>query len=130
MNTLNIDQLAPLAYSSRLHNSVVETETYLAAARKIMSQPEMENVVAMISADPKSGDVIPASKGLRKLRIPLQGRGKRGGGRVIYWFYNEGYPAVLLWAYAKNAANDLTPSQRKSVTAIADNLLDEFRSFQ
>ena len=68
--------------------AVVETDSNLSKARKIMSEAEMETVVSMISAGPMAGDVIQGTGGLRKLRIPLQGRGKRGGGRVVYWHYN------------------------------------------
>ena len=62
----------------------------------------------MIAARPDAGVVIQGTGGLRKLRIGLQGRGKRGGGRVIYWFHSIGYPAVLLWVFVKNEASDLT----------------------
>lgn len=55
-----------------------------------------------------------------------QARGKRGGGRVIYWFHSEGYPAVLLWAFAKNEAADLTNEQRNRLKAVANALLDDF----
>ena len=85
-----------MAYISRMLVSVVETGSYLSKARKFMSEAEMEAVVSVISASPMAGDVIQGTSGLRKLRIPLQGRGKRGGGRVVYWFCNEGYPAILL----------------------------------
>ena len=108
--------------------SIVEAETYLATAKDIMSAEEMESVVTVISTAPMSGDVIPGGRGLRKLRIPLQGRGKRGGGRVIYWYYNEGYPVVLLLAFAKNDKNDLSQSQLKSLVRIAENLIEDFRS--
>lgn len=111
-----------------MQNAVVETDAYLSIAGKIMSVEEMESVVTVISAAPASGDVIPGARGLRKLRVPLQGRGKRGGGRVIYWYYNESYPAVLLWAFAKNAASDLTVSQRKSLVGLAENFLEEYGS--
>ena len=47
------------------------------------------------------------------MRIPLQGRGKRGGGRVVYWFHSTDYPAVLLLVFAKNKAADLTAEDRK-----------------
>ena len=60
------------------------------------------------------------------MRIPLQGRGKRGGGRVVYWFHSEGYPAFLLMVYAKNAASDLTNEQRNRLMAISATLLDDF----
>ena len=108
--------------------TVVETAAYLSIASKIMSLGEMESVVTVISNDPASGDVIPGARGLRKLRVPLQGRGKRGGGRVIYWYHNEGYPAVLLWAFAKNAASDLTVSQRKTLMGLAETFLDNYGS--
>lgn len=108
--------------------SVVETDSYLSKARKIMSKSEMETVVSMISASPMAGDVIQGAAGLRKLRIPLQGRGKRGGGRVIYWYYNEGYPAVLMWAFAKNEADDLSPSQKKQLVSASEAFTRQFRS--
>ncbi len=34
-----------------------------------------------------AGDLIPGSKGLRKIRIASGGKGKRGGSRVIYDWY-------------------------------------------
>ncbi len=42
---------------------------------------DLENILL---ANPKSGDVIQGTGGLRKIRIPLNSKGKRGGGRVIY----------------------------------------------
>jgi hypothetical protein len=108
--------------------SVIETDAYLSKAEKIMSVEDMEAVVLMISEGPTTGDVIPGSGGLRKMRIPLQGRGKRGGGRVIYWYYNAGYPAILMWAFAKNEASDLTPSQKKSLVAMSELFKEQLRS--
>jgi hypothetical protein len=123
-----IDQYAPLAYTSAMLVSVIETDAYLSKAEKIMSAVEREAVVLMISKGPTVGDVIPGTGGLRKLRIPLQGRGKRGGGRVIYWYYNAGYPAILMWAFAKNEASDLTPAQKKSLVAMSDMFIAQLRS--
>jgi RelE toxin of RelE / RelB toxin-antitoxin system len=123
-----IDAYKPLAYIPSVLVSVVETDAYLAKAAKFMSEAEREGVVTMISADPESGDVIKGTGGLRKARIPLQGRGKRGGGRVIYWFYNKGFPAVLMWAFAKNEASDLTPIQYRQLSAAASLQLNQFRS--
>jgi hypothetical protein len=108
--------------------SVIETDAYFSKATKIMSAEDMEAVVLMISESPAIGDVIPGSGGLRKMRIPLQGRGKRGGGRVIYWYYNAGYPAILMWAFAKNEASDLTPTQKKSLVAMSELFKEQLRS--
>jgi RelE toxin of RelE / RelB toxin-antitoxin system len=123
-----IDIRAPLAYVRIMLVSVVETDAYLSKAEKIMSAEERDSVVAMISARPTIGDLIPGAGGLRKVRIPLQGRGKRGGGRVIYWYYNEGYPAILMWAFAKNEASDLSAAQKKSLAAASELFTSQFRS--
>lgn len=106
--------------------AVVETELYISQASKLMSETERAAIVDAVAAAPAMGVLIKGTGGLRKMRVPLQGRGKRGGGRVIYWFYSEGYPAVLLMVYAKNAASDLTAEQRKRLSVLADALLDDF----
>ena len=69
-----IDVYLPMAYMASMLVSVVETDSYLSKARKIMSEAEMETVVLMISASAVAGDVIQGTGGLRKLRVPLQGR--------------------------------------------------------
>ena len=83
-------------------------------------------IIGDVAAAPMMGVLIKGTKGLRKMRIPLQGRGKRGGGRVIYWFHSEGYPVVLLTVYAKNQASDLTDGQRRQLIAISEKLLSDF----
>jgi hypothetical protein len=107
--------------------AVVEAQSYLSKAEKIMSRFEMDSVVDTISVNPTAGDIIKGTGGLRKMRIPLQGRGKRGGGRVIYWFHNEGYPAVLMWAFAKNEAADLTSAQSKTLSTVAATFIEELK---
>jgi hypothetical protein len=106
--------------------SVAETPSYLNQAAKLLSDDERRGVIDVIAANPKGGVLIPRSGGLRKLRIGLEGRGKRGGGRVIYWYHSQGFPAVLLWVLAKNAASDLTPEQAKRVKLVADGLLSDY----
>lgn len=106
--------------------SVVETPAYLSKATRMMSEAERAAIVDMIAETPRLGVLVRGTGGLRKMRIPLQGRGKRGGGRVIYWFYTEEYPAVLLWAFAKNEASDLTHEQRSRLMTVADALLNDF----
>jgi RelE toxin of RelE / RelB toxin-antitoxin system len=107
-------------------NSVAETPSYSSQAAKLLSEHERIEVVNTIAANPTAGVLIPASGGLRKMRIGLEGRGKRGGGRVIYWYHSQNHPAVLLWVLAKNAASDLTPDQAKRVKILADSLLEDF----
>ena len=86
----------------------------------IMDEGERTAVVDMIAADPQSGDLIQDTGGLRKVRIPLLGRGKRGGGRLITFFHDVGMPVFLIAVYAKNDQGDLNPIQRKRARALTD----------
>ena len=57
--------------------------------------------------------MIRGSAGLRKLRWTAQGRGKRGGVRVIYYPYVPGDRIYLIYGYVKSEQTDLTPDQIK-----------------
>lgn len=70
--------------------TVVETQAYLSAASEMMSDAERAAIVDRVAADPAAGDLMPGTGGLRKLRAPLLGRGKRGGARLITFFHDEG----------------------------------------
>jgi hypothetical protein len=110
--------------------AVAETPLYQNQAAKLLSFEERSRIIDLVAQSPKLGVLIPGSGGLRKLRIPLEGRGKRGGGRVIYWYHSQGFPAVLLWVLAKNAASDLTPDQAKRLQTLVASLLDDFGAKQ
>jgi hypothetical protein len=68
---------------------------------------------------PSAGDLIPGSGGLRKLRFAdsRRGKGKRGGLRVIYYWWDTGSQFWLFTLYDKDEADDLTSEQRKSLKA-------------
>lgn len=57
---------------------------------------ETENIIA---AGPEAGDLIPDSGGLRKVRFGFGGKGKRGGGRTIYYVLTQDSLIFLLPAY-------------------------------
>ena len=97
--------------------TVVETQAYLADAKKILTKDERAAVVDTIAADPTSGDLIVGSGGVRKLRVGVASKGKRGGARVIYYFHSLGHPAILLMIYPKSARTDLSPDQLAALAA-------------
>ncbi|WP_018268439.1 type II toxin-antitoxin system RelE/ParE family toxin [Methylosinus sp. LW4] len=107
--------------------TVVETETYLARATEIMSEAERTAVIDMIAADPRAGDLIQGTGGMRKVRVPLGGKGKRGGARLITFFHDADMPCFLITVYAKDVQADLDPRQRKAATALTDAIRAQFR---
>ncbi len=63
------------------------------------------------------GDVIPGGSGLRKIRWRIEGKGKRGGARIIYYFASEKGYIYLMAIYGKNQQADLDKSQLKRLSA-------------
>ena len=64
---------------------------------------------------PDAGDIIPGSGGCRKLRWAAKGHGKRGGARVIYYWFTDDHRILLLDLYAKNEAENLSQAQLKEL---------------
>jgi hypothetical protein len=67
--------------------------------------------------DPLTGDVIEGTGGLRKLRYgdARRGKGKRGGLRVIYYYWDGGRQFWLFTLYNKDEMTDLNASQKKAL---------------
>ena len=80
------------------------------------------STLASIAANPLEGEEIPGTGGLRKVRWKRAGMGKRGGTRVIYYFYNESAPLYLLHAYAKAQKDDLTPHEKDVFVRLVETL--------
>ena len=112
-----IDDYTAVPYSGAMQ--IIHTRGYLRAIKKLFSKSEAHAVDDAIAADPEAGAVIAGTHGVRKLRVAMQGRGKRGGARVVYYYWREGESAFLLYAYAKNTQEDLLPEEKKQVAQLA-----------
>jgi len=64
---------------------------------------------------PHTGKVIQGSGGIRKLRWAGSGRGKRGGLRVIYYWWVSKDRISMLTVYPKSERDDLTAEQLKQL---------------
>jgi RelE toxin of RelEB toxin-antitoxin system len=102
--------------------TVAETAAFLRQAAVIWSDDEHSTFVNFIVHNPESGDVIPESGGVRKIRWRRRGSGKRGGVRVIYFHGGGDIPLYLLMIYAKARRDDLSPDAKRAVQALAARL--------
>lgn len=84
---------------------------------------ELEELTNFLSANPEAGVVIKNTGGVRKLRWAANGRGKRGGGRIIYYFHSEAMPLYLFKFFAKAAKTDLTGKEKKELAGIVEAIL-------
>lgn len=99
--------------------TVAETHAFVRTAEKLWSTEELAALVDHLARNPESGDLMPGTGGVRKMRWGRSGSGKRGGARVIYFYHRPDCPLYLLLAYAKAQATDLTPDEKKLVSALA-----------
>ncbi len=88
-----------------------------------MSEVEILDLEMELVAQPAAGDLIPGGRGLRKLRRPTAGRGKRGGARIIYYHVISQHLILLIFAYAKNTRHDL---DRRQLHLLAKLVKSEF----
>lgn len=93
--------------------SIAELRSFSRDASKIMSEEEKGDMINYLARNPDSGDVIPGTGGIRKIRWPAKSQGKRSGARVIYYFRDLNMPLYLLAVYAKNEKLDLTAGEKK-----------------
>ena len=89
--------------------TVVETSIFRSQANQIWSEAEREAFIEWISTNPEAGEVIPKAEGARKVRWAMQGRGKRGGARVIYFNLLDDGLIMLIAVYAKNEQENVAP---------------------
>ena len=82
----------------------------------------LENILLK---NPKIGDAISGTGGIRKLRIPINNVGKRSGGRVIYVDIEVKECIYLLNVYTKNEKTDLTQKEKKMLKKLVDVLKEE-----
>lgn len=99
--------------------TVAEMPLFIRQAAELFNEEEHKELIDFLAANPQAGDEIPGAGGVRKLRFGAKGKGKRGGGRVIYYWYSDDAPIYALLAYGKNEKTDLKPSEAKAVAAFA-----------
>ena len=100
----------------------VELTPFIAFRAAWWSDEDLRRLQNFLLATPDAGDVIPGGSGLRKLRWSAQGRGKRGGARVIYYRHVPGERIYLIYAYAKSAQANLTREQVKALATLMKDI--------
>jgi hypothetical protein len=105
--------------------TVVELKHFSRRAARIWSHEEMDEFIAYIAENPESGDVVENTGGVRKVRWASQGRGKRGGARIIYFFRSAATPLFLLDFYAKNEKSDLGSDDKRALRGLVRTLTEE-----
>lgn len=86
----------------------------LIAERKILKE-DLEALKKKLISNPESGDIIPGTGGIRKIRLKSATKGKRGGFRVCYFDDPRKEELFFLRIYGKNEKEDLSAAEKKSL---------------
>ena len=91
----------------------IETPTFSRRVVRLLTDERYRALQTDLLQDPEKGVVIRGSGGIRKLRWDIEGRGKSGGVRVIYYWASQQQIILMLLIYSKSEQDDLTPDQLK-----------------
>jgi len=97
-----------------------KSPSFARQATALEAWAEVDDLKRRLVDQAELGDVIKGAAGLRKVRIPLPGRGARGGGRVIYFRIVDPATILLLAVYAKNAQEDLDADDVRALTRLCN----------
>ena len=102
--------------------TVIALRSFDRSAKGLFLEADIDALAVRLAEHPNEGPVIEETGGVRKLRVGLQGRGRRGGARVIYYYRSAKGRVYLLYAYAKNEADDLSADGKKQMTELVSTL--------
>lgn len=102
--------------------TIAETHVFEKKISTLLDEDDLMSLKVDLSTNPQAGDIIRGGNGLRKVRVAVGNKGKSGGIRVIYYFYNETIPLFLLDAYAKNQKENLSKSDLKDFAKLIEML--------
>ncbi len=109
-----------LTYNSNMKAVFVELPAFARYRADYLDDEGFRSLQVAMMKNPQAGDVIEGTGGLRKLRHgdPRRGKGKRGGLRVIYYWWDGGLQFWLFTLYDKDEMDDLSPDEKKALKSM------------
>ena len=104
---------------------IIETSIFTKLITEMMKDDEYRLLQESLIIKPDIGAIIKGSGGLRKARWKLEGKGKRGGIRYIYYWVNEDNQIIMLYAYRKSKQETLTNEQTVLLKSAIERWKDE-----
>lgn len=98
----------------------LETSIFTRQVTELLPDDSYSALQNALVARPDKGALIRGSGGIRKVRWALEGRGKSGGARFIYYWAKADDQILMLFVFAKNEAENLTKAQIQQLRAIVE----------
>ncbi|MBZ5645199.1 MAG: toxin [Acidobacteriia bacterium] len=100
----------------------IEAPAFTRYVSQYLADEEYRQLQSQLAANPEIGDLMPGTGGFRKLRWanPRRGKGRRGGLRIIYYYFLSDQQIWLMSLYDKNEVSDLSPGAKKALKSAID----------
>jgi hypothetical protein len=95
----------------------IEAPAFTRHLAEYVDDEEYHQLQNRLAKYPELGDVMPGTGGFRKLRWadPKRQKGRRGGLRIIYYYFLADQQIWLMTLYGKGEASDLSPRVKKAL---------------
>ena len=103
----------------------IETSHFTRSVEHYLDDEEYSRLQNYLNEHPESGAIVPGSGGVRKIRWRGDGRGKRGGLRVIYYLRLSRKEIWMLTLYGKNVRENIPAHTLKAMKETIDNAQDD-----
>ncbi len=90
-----------------------------------LGDEELQTLQIMLLKDPESGPVLEGTGGIRKVRFPLENRGKSGSVRVCYTDFAEYEVTYLITAFEKKEQENLSNEEKVVLKKLVKSLKEE-----
>ena len=91
----------------------------------LLEDEDIRRIQNLLRETPDAGTVVRGTGGLRKLRIPADGRGKRGGGRLLYLYVQIRGVIYFVAVFGKAGQEDLTRADYRILADLVKRLKEE-----
>lgn len=95
-----------------------------------LNDDDLRRLQIELTCDPKVGDVMQGTGGVRKMRFAFEHQGKSGGVRVIYIDFEVYEEIYLITAYTKNEQANLTKEERNGLKRLVEILEKELKEIK